>query len=216
MGRGDGANLIRGKIDAVTLVRRALEAAEVQTLWREGRETGSGRPSWGSGDAWDQVVPAPLLNVRLRQLSPAVWLAGGLGGRTRYYEHARQMLAGYPAWSGAGPGTFASLYAVFRGDRAAAHPGHVHDDYLETRFNFGWVGAALIYLALLVSTVPLGRGRGLPVPWPVGVCLLAGWGGCLLHAAFDYVFQTHPLLFLGVVFCSILSGSRLRRNPGAA
>jgi hypothetical protein len=211
LGRGSGVNIIRGRIDAVTVFDRAITPEEAWSLAHPLPAT----PTWWhrffSLENGETLKPGPLLNLRLRQLSPAVWVANGFGGRGQYYRDARRMLPRYPAAFGAGPGTFGSLYKVFLGDVRAVDEWYVHDDYLETRFTFGWLGSGLIYLLLASAILPVFSRGGMRLPWYFGACLALGLGGCLLHARFDFVLQTHALLFLAVLLCSVLSVSSIRR-----
>lgn len=210
--RGEGNPVIRRHIETVTLLDRALTAEEVAAISRAAADSPPPRSWWSPADAWERLEPEPLLSVRLNHVSPFLWAATGFGGRTRYYEDTRQMLPRFPAWGGAGPGTFASLYKVHLGDLQATDEWYVHDDYLETRFTYGWLGAGLVYLALALAVLPVFSRGGLRLPWYLGACLLLGLGGCLVHAKVDFVFQTHPILFLAVLLGSVLSVSTLQ--PG--
>ncbi len=213
-GRGDGADLIRGRIRAATLLSRALPAEEVAAL-----PSPVGGPAAGekaradASEAWARLDPRPLLNVTWGDLSPTRLVAGGFGGRTAIYEDVHRMLPHYPSWSGAGPGTFANLYKVHLGDPQATDAWYAHNDYLETRFTYGWLGATLLGLLLAVAVVPVILPGGLRLPRYFTFCLLVGLAGALLHARFDFVFQTHALLFLTVLLCSVLSVCTLR-NAG--
>jgi hypothetical protein len=210
VGRGDGADIIRGRIRAVTLLDRALSAEEIAGLARRPEQPGAASPGAIDNAPWGQLRPAPLLNLDWGTLSPARWKAAGLGGRTSIYEDARRMMAQYPAAFGSGPGTFANLYKVHLRDPQATDAWYVHNDHLETRLTFGWLGAALVYLLLAAAVAPVLVPGGLRAPRYFTLCLLIGLGGALLHARFDFVFQTHALLFLAVVLCSLLSILTLR------
>lgn len=213
-GRGDGADLIRGRIRAATVLPRALTPEEVAALAPAAgtRAAGEKAPS-DTSDAWARLEPKPLLHVTWGDLSPTRLVAGGFGGRTPIYEDVRRMLAQYPGWFGAGPGTFANLYKVHVGDPQATDAWYAHNDFLETRFTYGRLGAALVYLLLAAAVLPVFLPGGLRPPRYFTFCLLVGLAGALLHARFDFVFQTHALLFLAVLLCSVLSVSTLR-NAG--
>lgn len=213
-GRGDGADLIRGRIRAVTLLNRALTAEEVAALASTAGDRAAGEKAPPDASVvWARLAPRPLLNVTWGDLSPARLVAGGFGGRTPIYEDVHQMLAHYPSWCGAGPGTFANLYKVHLGDPQATDAWYAHNDHLETRFTYGWLGATLLGLLLAAAVAPVFLPGGLRPPRYFTVCLLIGLAGALLHARFDFVFQTHALLFLTVVLCSVLSVCTLR-NAG--
>lgn len=211
-GRGDGADLIRGRIREVTVLARALTAEEVAALAPAAGAGGTAEnAALTAAEAWARLEPRPLLNVRWGELSPTRLVAGGFGGRASIYEDVHRMLAQYPAWCGAGPGTFANLYKVHVGDPQATDAWYAHNDFLETRFTYGRVGAALVYLLLAATVVPVFLPGGLRPPRYFTYCLLVGLAGALLHARFDFVFQTHALLFLAVLLCSVLSVSTLRK-----
>lgn len=211
-GRGDGADLMRGRIQTIAVLDRALTAEEVAALaLRPAPSDEAEAPGADTGEAWARLDPRPLLNIRWGEFSPARWKAGGLGGRSIIYEDVRQMLERYPPWLGAGPGTFANLYKVHLGDPTATDAWYVHDDYLETRFTYGRLGAWLVYLLLAATVMPVLLPGGLRLPRYFTLCLLTGLGGALVHARFDFVFQTHALLFLAVLLCSVLSVTTLRK-----
>lgn len=210
VGRGDGADIVRGRIRTVTILDRALTDEEVAAM--AGAGPGASEGSWNlfASDPWQRLTPAPLLNLQWGRLSPTRWIASGFGGRSSFYEDTRRMLAQYPAAFGSGPGTFANLYKVYLGDRNATDTWYVHNDHLETRLTFGWLGAVLVYLLGLAAVAPVLVPGGLRLPRYFTLCLLIALGGALLHARFDFVFQTHALLFLTVLLCSVLSVATLR------
>jgi hypothetical protein len=126
----------------------------------------------------------------------------GLGGRALIYENARQMAEDFPLF-GSGPGTFAWLYYFYRADRTETWQGYVHDDWLETRITFGWIGFGMVLLLLVPVAAHGFAGCGIPVG---GVFLAALWialGGCLFHAAFDFPFQIHSVTTLFILLCCL-------------
>jgi hypothetical protein len=130
-------------------------------------------------------------------------LAENLQLREAMFDSARPMARDYPVF-GTGPGTFTTVFQLYRISTQAYYPAQLHNDWLETRITFGWVGSGLIALAGLVI---LAR-------WfiPGGVYsgprfMLLTWlalGGCLLHARWDFPFQIYSIVFLVVVLCSML------------
>ncbi len=210
--RGDGNPIIRKQLRSVTLLGYALSGEEVMRLYLEGggRAVQTG---WLIGDAWEDLEPKPLLSVRPNQASPGAWVASGFGGRTSFYQDTREMLGRYPALWGAGPGSFPVLYQLYLGDPHATDAWYVHNDHLELRFTHGWLGMILVYLLLVAAVAPVFGRAGLPLPWYLGICALLALAGSLVHAAFDFVFQTHAVLFLAVLLCAVLSVSGLRRSP---
>ncbi|MEO8428493.1 MAG: O-antigen ligase family protein [Verrucomicrobiota bacterium] len=130
-------------------------------------------------------------------------LTGHLGGRTEIYNIARRMAQDYPAF-GTGPGTFASLYKFYRDQSNQNWAAYAHNDWLETRITFGWVGVGLILSLLLLVFARWFAGGGIPMGWPFVAMMWLALGGCLIHARFDFPFQIHSLVFLFLIECAIL------------
>ncbi len=182
-----------------------------------GRAKRGGSSSWGTTGSlvlfltvtlwlgwyfgWDSLSP------RLEQIGE------GYQGREEMYVAAQPMAQEYPIF-GTGPGTFATVFQLYRYSNETYWPEQLHNDWLETRITFGWLGFALLLAALgcvgLRWFVPGGlRGsrRFVVLAW-------LGLGGCLVHALFDFPFQIHSTLFLFLVICAILFG--LSRTAGAS
>jgi hypothetical protein len=126
-----------------------------------------------------------------------------MSGRAIIYRNARPMAEEHPVY-GTGPGTFCTLYQYYRNDPNQDWAVMAHDDWLETRVTFGWVGAILILGALLSAWAKWFVRGGIKVP---GVFVALVWlslAGCLAHARFDFPFQILSLLFLFILICSIL------------
>lgn len=150
---------------------------------------------------WDTLAP------RMEQLGE------GFDGREAMYAAARPMAADYP-WLGTGPGTFATAFQFYRFSNATYWPEQLHNDWLETRITFGWIGMALALAALacvfLRRLVPgqIRAGRRF---------IFLGWLaliGCLVQAIFDFPLQIHSILLLFLVISAILfnvSGRRPHR-----
>lgn len=132
-----------------------------------------------------------------------------LGGRMQIYENSRQMLQDYPVF-GSGPGTFSSVYQYYREDVKQEWMAQAHDDWLETRITFGWVGFALVVAPLIVVLLQLVWGNGIPIPRELVMLLALAVAGCLLHAKFDFPLQIHSILTLFLMNCAILSCSNRR------
>jgi hypothetical protein len=214
IGRGAGGSMkFNERIDAVTFFDEVLPTTLIRRLARH--EPASG-PLLGlnlTRDRWTEVQPAPKLHIRPYTLSPGQWLATGLGGRARLDDLARQLMQQYPAAFGSGPGTFPTLFQVFSQDNDPATDWHVHNDHLETRITFGLVGAGFIYLGLLLCPVAALCRAGIPVPWYWLVLAGMSLVGALFHARFDWAFQNHALLFLGMLLCSTIAASSARPRP---
>jgi hypothetical protein len=80
-----------------------------------------------------------------------------------------------------------------------------HDDWLETRIAYGWVGFALIIANLLVLCA------WIFIVWKPAshrsFAVSAGTGliGALVHAKFDFPFQTYSIFFTFVIIAGILT-----------
>jgi hypothetical protein len=146
----------------------------------------------GLGLGWKALKP------RLGKISE------GMQGREQTYGFARPMVTDYPVY-GTGPGTFEPVFQLYRKSPDTYWPAQLHNDWLETRITFGWVGSALIGLSLFTVLVrwflPGGGihgGRRF-----VGLIWLA-LAGCLIHARFDFPFQIYSIQFLFVIWCAML------------
>ncbi len=134
----------------------------------------------------------------------------GFEGREEIYATARPMAADYPVF-GTGPGTFETVFQLYRISTDTYWPVQLHNDWLETRITFGWAGSALIGLAL--ATVVLrwfGRG-GIHGARRLVVLMWLALAGCLAHARYDFPFQIHSIEFLFLLFCAVLMN--LSRRP---
>jgi len=128
-----------------------------------------------------------------------------LGGRTLIYENARQITRDYPIF-GTGPGSFRSVYHLYRTDITQWWHAFVHDDWLETRVTFGWVGFGLAILQLLILALWI-VSPGRPAVSPVFTgSLIISLAGTLLHAKFDFPFQTYSIFFTFVLLSAIAVG----------
>ena len=141
---------------------------------------------------WKALAP------RLAELSSSAEL------RAEMYEKARPMARDYPIY-GTGPGSFATVFQLYRISTDTYWPAQLHNDWLETRITFGWVGSALIFLAFgcvlaqWFSPGLIHGGRRF-----VGLIWLAQ-AGCLVHARYDYPLQVYSVLFLFLTHCSVLA-----------
>jgi hypothetical protein len=183
----------------------------LRTTRRRGRSAGLGTiwavllffvsaMTLGYSLGWDRLEP------RMRELGT------GFDGREAMYRMAEDMAQEFPVF-GTGPGTYESVSELYRPTSLinAFWPAQVHNDWLETRITFGWVGSLLLYLLLAANFLRwFGRGgihggrRFVLLVWLAQV-------GCLLHARFDFPFQVYSVLFLFLLLCAMLS--TLSRHP---
>jgi len=138
----------------------------------------------------------------------------GFAGREQMSALARPMAADYP-WFGTGPGTFETVFQLYRPALDTYWPAQLHNDWLETRITFGLLGSGLLWLALGIVLahwfVPggfQGGRRFMLLTW-AAIC------GCLAHARFDLPFQVHSIVVLFLVLCAILSVVSRKRGLSA-
>ena len=138
-----------------------------------------------------------MLEPRMEQIGE------GFQGREEMYAAARPMAGDYPLF-GTGPGTFATVFQLYRISNSTYWPEQLHNDWLETRITFGWAGLLLLLAALgciflrrfMPGRIRAGR-RFVVLAW-------LGLAGCLVHARFDFPFQIHSVLLLFLIICAIL------------
>jgi O-antigen ligase len=129
-----------------------------------------------------------------------------LSGRTEIYENSRRIASDF-RWFGSGPGTFASVYYLYRQSPDEPWAAFVHDDWLETRVTFGRIGSALVMLqfAFFFGWVFSKRARW--ISRALTFCFFLSIFGCLVHAKVDFPFQTYGVAFTFVIVCALLSAA---------
>ena len=133
-----------------------------------------------------------------------------LSGRTEIYRNSQE-LAHESGPFGTGPGTFRSLYQLFQ-EPQQDWAAYLHDDWLETRITFGWLGLVLVLVALLLAATRWFVATGVPASSELVAFVWLALGGALVHAKFDYPFQIHSIVFLFLILCAILSCVGRPRN----
>jgi len=126
-----------------------------------------------------------------------------MSGRVEIYENSRKIVKDLPVY-GTGPGTFASMYHLYRANPQQVWQGYLHDDWLETRVTFGAVGLSLILLALSLAFARGFATGGIVVPTPFVALVWLALAGCLFHARYDFPLQVHSILSLFLTLCAIL------------
>jgi O-antigen ligase len=134
-----------------------------------------------------------------------------LSGREEIYRNAKLMAKDYPTL-GVGPGAFSSVYHMYRQEVGDEWHGFLHDDWLETRITFGWLGLGLIVINLLVFLAWVGSPGRPTVFYAFQLCVLLGLLGALVHAKFDFPFQTYSILFTFSVISGLLSSTSASRK----
>jgi hypothetical protein len=133
---------------------------------------------------------------------------GDLSGRKEIYENSKKITEDFPLF-GTGPGTFRSVYELYRPSVSQSWHAFLHDDWLETRVCYGWIGFSLVCLQLLTFVIWIFAPGRAPVPRILFGCLLISLGGTLLKAKFDFPFQTYSIFLTFILVSAItVSGSK--------
>lgn len=138
----------------------------------------------------------------------------GLSGRDKIYEVAHRMAADF-GWLGSGAGSFASLYPLYRTEPEGAWEAYAHNDWLETRITLGWLGFGTLILMLAIIPGLALPNRGTGGSREFALLLALALGGMLVHAAYDFPFVIHSLLFQFILLLAVASclGGRRIANP---
>ena len=134
----------------------------------------------------------------------------GYEGREGLYITGRYM-ARDNALFGTGPGTFDTMYQLYRRSDTEEWQAYMHNDWLETLITFGRLGATPIFLTALLVLSHWFWSGGIYGNKYFVMLLWVSLGGCLVHACFDFPFQIHSVLALFVVLCAALSCLSRRR-----
>ena len=137
----------------------------------------------------------------------------GYQNREEMYDAAKPMAADYPLF-GTGPGTFGTVFQLYLISSSTYWPEQLHNDWLETRITFGWVGMALLLAALACVGLRWFVPGGIRGGRRFVVLIWLALAGCLIEARFDFPFQIHSILFLFLVFCAVLFS--MGRRSGAS
>jgi O-antigen ligase len=140
-------------------------------------------------------------------------IGAGYQNRQLMYDAARPMAADYPIF-GTGPGTFGSVFQLYLISSSTYWPEQLHNDWLETRITFGWVGMTLLLAALACVVLRWFAPGGIRGGRRFVVLIWLALAGCLVGALFDFPFQIHSVLFLFLVFCAVLFS--LSRRSGSS
>ncbi len=130
-------------------------------------------------------------------------LQTGWAIRERMYEVGRKIAKDYPLF-GTGAGTLDPLFQFYRASADEYWPAQLHNDWLETRITFGWLGSALLGLAFLLVIFRSFLPNRIHAPPHFIILIWLAMATCLIHARFDFPFQIYSILFLFVLLCSIL------------
>jgi hypothetical protein len=136
----------------------------------------------------------------------------GFAGREREYQAVRKMAQDYP-WFGVGPGAYATVSELYLPLTDRFWPAQVHNDWLETRITFGWIGSIMIWTALALVLARWFAPGGIHGGRRFMLLTWLALAGCLTHARFDFPFQVHSVVFLFLTLCAMLL--TLSRKPWA-
>lgn len=109
---------------------------------------------------------------------------------------------------GTGPGTFETVYPLYRPSPDSLWYSQMHCDWLETLSTFGVAGTALVLAALAALSL---RWRAAPktsggtAPGELIALAWLGLGSCLVHALVDFPLQVYSVVDLFVVIAALLS-----------
>jgi hypothetical protein len=123
--------------------------------------------------------------------------------RERMYQNAMPMAADYPVY-GIGPGAFVHVFQLYRVATSTYWPPELHNDWLETRITFGWIGSAMILLSLALMGLSWFFPGGVAGQGRLNVMLWLALAGCMVHALFDFPFQIYSVVFLFLIWCAMI------------
>lgn len=152
---------------------------------------------------WEKLEP------RLRRIGK-----DNLSGRGEIYENS-QLMAEQFKWFGTGPGTFRSVYQMYRQDPNQPWDAHLHDDWFETRVTFGRIGFALVFANLLMLLGAWFVPGKIEAPFLFPATIWIALAGCLLHAKFDFPLQVYSVLFMFILLSGVLFCLSKRSEPAA-
>ncbi len=158
---------------------------------------------------WVVMFPACVLALGLglgwKQMYPRMGdFKSGLAERDQLHERGRLIARDYPIF-GTGPGSFERVFQLYLSTPDAYWPAQLHNDWLETRITFGWLGSGLIALAFLTVLLRWFGSGGIPADGPFVILIGLSLSGCLIQARWDFPLQVYSILFLFLVWCAVLS-----------
>lgn len=128
----------------------------------------------------------------------------GYEQREALFYAGQKMTADEPLY-GLGPGAFRNLFRLYLPNHDEESLAQLHDDWLETRITFGWLGMGLLLAALALAAGRWFARGGLPGDKYFVLLTWCALGGCLVHARFDLPFQIASIVALFLLLCAILS-----------
>lgn len=135
-----------------------------------------------------------------------------LFAREDIYATAREIVRDYPVF-GTGPGSFESVFQLYRSSTDEYWPAQLHNDWLETLVTFGWVGSVMIALAFICVMGRWWLSGGIETGWRFPGLIWLALAGCLIHARFDFPLQVYSILHLFLLECAVLFVLSRRQVP---
>jgi O-antigen ligase len=130
-------------------------------------------------------------------------LRQGFELREQGYHIASRMAADSPVF-GTGPETFFPLYQLYKKSPQAFWPDLLHNDWLEARITFGWVGFGMMLAGLAGAVGYWFVGSGYPVSWRLVGFIWLALATCLIHARWDFPLQVYSIMLLFLAYCAML------------
>jgi hypothetical protein len=96
------------------------------------------------------------------------------------------------------------VFEFYRGPSGSYWPAQLHNDWLETRITFGWIGSTLIAMAFAIVVLRWIAGQGIHGGRRFVLLIWLAMAGCLVHARYDFPFQIYSVLFLFLTLCAVL------------
>ena len=125
-----------------------------------------------------------------------------MGERLEIYAQVRKMIPDFDPW-GAGPGSFPTVSNLYSDPTQTHWESMVHNDWMEARLSYGWVGYSLILGLMGTWITGWWTMRTQLIPNGFGQFLGVSLGGFLLDARFDIPFRTHSLHSIFAILCVI-------------
>lgn len=195
-----GSTFYPGSIHYAALFDRALTPPQIRQL---AFDNAVGRSAPTSLDAQFR----PIFEVEPNRFDLERWWTISTADRRTIHRLAAEILGVAPPLLGSGPGTFARLWSIDPRRVKELVDLHVHNDWLETRLTFGWIGYGLVLLALATGIGAVAIKGGVTLAASLRLFLLVPLAGCLVHAREDFPLQNYAILFaflLLVCLCSLL------------
>jgi len=155
------------------------------------------------------LAVVPLLQIGSERLATRYARAAAdftsEGGRAMVWRDTAHMVRAFP-WTGAGFGSFAAVYPLFRSQGVRLLYEHAHNDALQLAAE-GGVLAAILCGLLLLSLAPRLAAGVTRRAGPLAVGAAAGLAALLLHALIDFNFHIPANATVAAVLAGLLFGA---------